>query len=347
MKATWLMLAEMSTAETVVWVALCAVFVLFSGVFSGAETGMYSINSTRLRLLAHQNNPAAIRVQDILRDRAGFLFTSIFGTNLAHYLAPACLTYVFVRTVQARSPDEAENLAELYTTLILTPVVFIFGDVVPKNVFHRNADAVMLRTSRILQFVHRICEYSGIIWLQRKFSELAFRGLNPRSSGAAAMHSRLDVYQMLREGAAEGALTLTQVSILERIDRLRSLQVAGVMTPHHQVVMLHAASTPRTAEPILRISKLSRLPVYETDKRRVIGVVHVLDLLTAPQDRTARELMRTPVEISPGTRVIDALSRLQREARRMAVVVDQRGRCLGIVTVKDLVEEIVGELKAW
>lgn len=340
-------LATITWPETILWITLCAICVFFSAVFSGAETGMFSLNMTRMRLAAHQKNASATRLQDVVRDRAAFLFTTLFGTNLANYLAPACLTIIFVQTMSGRPRDEVERLSELYTTLILTPIIFIFGEAVPKNVFNRNADSMMLRFSRLLAFMHRLCEWSGIIFLQRKFSEVAFRGLNPRTRAATAMQTRLDVYQMLREGAAEGALSLTQVSILERIDRLRSLQVISVMVPFHQAVVLPASATRKAAEPLLRASRVSRLPVIGPDKRGVVGVVHVLDLMTAGEDRTVRELMRTPVEITPTTRVIDALSRLQREFRRMAVVVDRNGRCLGIVTVKDLVEEIVGELKAW
>lgn len=341
------MLAAISTFELCIWIVLCAVMVFLSGVFSGAETGLYSINTTRLRLEAHQKNRRALRLQEILRDRAAFLFTVIFGTNMANYLAPVCLTIIFVRSLTGRSPDEVERLAELYTTLILTPVVFVFGEAVPKNVFNRNADRYMLLFSRFLRWAHRFCEISGIIWLQRKFSELAFRGLSSSGGAGAPVQSRLDVYQMLRESAAEGALTLTQVAILERIGRLRGLRVSAVMVPFYQIVQLQADADRTTAEPVLRISRFSRLPVFGSDRRRIIGVVHVLDLLTSPPGRTALDLMRSPVEITPETRVIDALARLQREFRRMAIIVDGRGQCLGIVTVKDLVEEIVGELKAW
>ncbi|MBX3393994.1 MAG: DUF21 domain-containing protein [Phycisphaerae bacterium] len=340
-------MADMALPEMMCWIGLCAVCVFFSGLFSGAETGMYCINTTRVRLAAHQKSAAAIRMQLLLRDRGGLLFTTLFGTNLANYLAPACLTIIFLSTIADHTREETESLAELYTTLILTPIVFVLGEVVPKNVFNRNAEALMLRFSGIIFLAHRICEKLGIIWLQRKFSEIAFRGMNPNARDTAGVKSRLDVFQMLREGAAEGTMSLTQMSILERIDRLRSLQVSAVMVPHYQVVMLAADDTRKSAEPLLRLSRVSRLPVYGDDKRNVVGVVHVLDLLTAGGDRTARNLMRPPIEISPQTRVVDALSRLQREFRRMAIVVDSKRRCLGIVTVKDLVEEIVGELKAW
>lgn len=342
------LLATIALPEILIWVAVCALCIFFSAIFSGAETGMYCVNSTRLRLLAHEKSAAAQTVQKLMRDRAGFLFTTLFGTNLANYLAPVCLTYVFVRSFTGQDPEHAERLAEVYTTLILTPVVFVLGEAVPKNVFNRNANRFMLRFSRMLNWVHTFCEMTGVIWLQRKFSELAFKGLNPRTSAGAPLQSRLDVYQMLREGAAEGALTLTQVSILERIDRLRSVRVAAVLVPFGQIVALRADDNINQTEAILRISRVSRLPVYEArDPRKIVGVVHMLDLLTAPGEKRVRDFMRPPIDIGPEARVTDALTLLQNEFRRMAIVNDRRGRCLGIVTVKDLVEEIVGELKAW
>lgn len=341
------MTAPLSHLELFLWLAACLGFVFLSGLFSGSETGLYCINQTKLHLAAHRKDASALRLRRLLEDRTGLLFTTLFGTNLANYLAPLCLTVVFLRSITAESQAEVEHLAELYTTLILTPFVFIFGEIVPKNLFQRNADHLMRHVSRILRTTHRAFAMTGIIWIQRKCSEFVISRFGRQTVSGMALHSRVDVYQMLREGAAEGALTLTQSSILERIHLVRSITVGRIMVHRSRVVMIPDDAKRADVERILRRTPYSRLPVYRENRRRISGVVHLLDILTAPPDRPVGAAAKQPVEIPPDMSVVDALSILQRGSRRLAVVTSPNGQCLGIVTVKDLVEEIVGELAAW
>jgi putative hemolysin len=142
-------------------------------------------------------------------------------------------------------------------------------------------------------------------------------------------------------------LSRTQVSILDRLHTLQSIQVGSVMVPRSKTVMLPADATRAQIQRIVRATRVSRIPVYQGERRRVVGVAHLLDLLTADPDSRLSEQTLPPLEVSPDMPVTEALSTLQRRRRRMAIAVDKWGHCIGIVTVKDLVEEIVGELAAW
>lgn len=341
------MIATLSSLELAVWCGLCVVFVLVSGLFSGAETGLYCLNATRLRLSAHEGKPEALRLQSLLTDRTSLLFTTLVGTNLANYLAPVCLTFVFLDATSAPTAAEREHLAELYTTLILTPIMFIFAEIVPKNVFQRNADRMMSRISAVLRAAHILFQASGMVWLQQRFSELVLNRFGRQAASGSALHARLDVYQMLREGAAEGALSLTQQSIVERIGRLKTIRVRSIMVPRAATVMLPEDATCAEVRPLLEKTRYSRLPVYAENRGRVVGVVHLLDLLDAEPDRRVGSLARPPLEITQKTVVRDALATLQQRSQRMAIIVDRSGRCQGTITLKDLVEEVVGELAAW
>ncbi|MFQ5411854.1 MAG: CNNM domain-containing protein, partial [Phycisphaerae bacterium] len=314
------MIAALTSVEYLFWVCICIVFIVLSGLFSGSETGLYCINQTRLRLAAYENDPAARRLQGLLTDRTALLFTTLLGTNLANYLAPICLTVLFLNTLVTETRAESEHLAELYTTLILTPIVFIFGEIVPKNLFQRDAERLMGRVSGLLRITHRVFQWTGIIWIQRRISDFALRRLHRQAPSGSILHTRLDVYQMLRESAATGALTLTQSSILERIHRLKSIPVGHVLVPLGRVIMLAAEGSEADVERILRRTKVSRLPVYRGNRRRIIGVVHVLDLLTTSAPQALHDRLQPPVEITAGGSVIDALWTLQQQRRRMAIV---------------------------
>ncbi len=339
------MIATLSPWELLMWLSLCVLFLFLSGVYSGAETGLYCLNRLRLRLAAHRQEPTARRLQTLMEDQPSLLVTTLLGTNLANYLAPACLTVVFLRTL-AETPG-GERLAEAYTTLILTPVVFIFGEIVPKNLFQRHANRFMPRLAAFLAGSQRLFAATGLVGVQRWLSQFVARKWHLSPASGAALYSRHGLYQMLHEGAAAGAMSRTQVFILERVHLLQSIVLGSVMAPWQRVVTLRSTDTRREAEAALRAGPYARFPVVGNDPRRVVGIVHLLDLLTASPGDRAAEVMRPALELRPELPVVEALSTLQREHRRMAVIVDKWGNAVGIVTVKDLVEEIVGELAAW
>jgi CBS domain containing-hemolysin-like protein len=345
------MMAALSQPEVVGCLVLCGAFVLLSGVFSGAETGLYCLNRLHLRLAAHENEPAAVRLQKLVADQAGLLFTTLLGTNVANYLAPVCLTAVFLAAASPSMSEQArhvlEQRAELLTTVLLTPVLFIFGEVVPKNVFQKRADQCMRGVAAFLAGAYWFARETGMIGLQRRISNFVTDRLHRQPAFGSALHPRLAMYQMLREGAAEGALTAAQMFMLQRIPTLRALRVASVMTPRSSVVMLNVAASRREILEIIRRSPYSRLPVYRGARTNVIGTVHVLDVLTSPADAPLTGCLQPVIALGHTSPLITALTILQRSHRRMAIVVDPSGRCLGLATVKDLVEEIVGELAAW
>jgi putative hemolysin len=249
--------------------------------------------------------------------------------------------------METKSAGNAEQLAELYTTLILTPIVFVFGEIVPKNVFQRNADRLMPRLAGILRVTHWMFQVTGIVAAQRWFSNMALRRFHRQTTSGSAFHTSLDVYQVLREGAAEGVLSRMQSTMIERVHVLKTVRAGSIMVPFNNVEMLPADSTRASIEHRLGSLRHSRIPIYRGDRRNVVGVVHLLDILTAPPQADLASMARPPIPITSRMPVMDALALLQREYRRIAIVVEQDNRCVGIVTVKDLVEEIVGELAAW
>ncbi|MCB9853745.1 MAG: DUF21 domain-containing protein [Phycisphaerales bacterium] len=342
-----MMLATMTVFELSLWLVGCLAAIVLSGIYSGAETGVYSLNTTRLRINAHEGHRAAIRLQRLMADRTGLLFTSLVGTNVANYLAPFCMTMVFAHTLSIAGQVDRERMAELYTTLILTPTVFIFGEIVPKNIFHLNADALMRRISRFVQVTHTLCRLTGLLLIQRTIIRAVMGVLRKGEGSVVAMPARAEVYHMIRESAAEGTLSLAQSSMVERIHRLNTIRLREVMVPLKAVVMAEHDQTRSDLESRLAKTRFSRMPVYESSRKNVVGIVHIIDILSAKPDVEMGTLARETSRINGDSSVFEALGTLQREYGRMAIVVNNAGDCIGIATIKDLVEEIVGELAAF
>lgn len=335
------MIGDVSEARLAFGIGACALFVLMSGFFSGAETGLYCIDRLRLRISAHKGDRSSKLLQRLIADRSGLLFVTLVGTNAANYLAPVCATVIFLEA------GALEQYAEFYTTLILTPIVFIFGEIVPKNLFQRHSDRFMPRAAPILAIGAAMLRATGIIRLQNRLSNLVLRRLGRTRASVSAFQPRVEVYQMLRDAAEDGAISQVQSVMLERVRSVRSVQVESVMAPRSSAVMLSIGATRREVEQTAADLGHSRLPVYHKSRKNVVGVVHLLDLLTGKPDASVEEHLIEPLTLRKDEQVGEALSHMRRGRRRMGIVINDDGECVGIVTVKDLVEEIVGELATW
>ncbi len=317
--------------------ALFVIAVFLSGVFSGAETGLYCVNRARLKVQAERGNPRALRLEGVLWNNQAALSLTLVGTNLANCAATAC--FAFLLSVRL---GFSEHQAEVYTTLIVALVIFTFGEVVPKNLFQSHPDRLMSVVSRVLRVANVI--FFPAVWvltllttrLTGLFGDQAKGGLDPRRQIAL----------LLREGLASSDHDGAHHEMVDRALTLADTSVHTVMTPRNRVVTIAAAAGRDKLLSLARTKQYSLLPVFKHHPRRIVGIVEVPRLLDDTW-QTVGEQMMPFIRLDPHESVASALIRLQQERARMAVVVDRGGYLLGIVTLKDLLEELVGELSAW
>lgn len=315
---------------------------LLSGFCSGAETGIYCLNHVRLRVSAGRGDSRARRLERLMARPENLVITMLLGTNVADYLTTACTATLLLRAAVS------ESRAEIYATAVATPLILVFGGMVPKDWFRREANPLLMRLSILVLASLRAAQATGLVWLLRNLTHGLVRLIDPQAAETEAeLLPRARTLHLLREGAARGGLTTVQRDLMERVLRLSDKRCADVMVPRHRAAIA-AATLPR--DDFLRIARMahfSRLPVHGGDSRRIVGIVNVYDVLTDAAARPIAEHARPPLTLPGHTRVSTALLRLQRDRQTMAIVVDGGGACLGLLTVKDLVEEIVGDLEVW
>ena len=316
--------------------------VLLSGYFSGTETGVYCLNHVRLRVAVDRNEPGARRLDRLMRHPEDLVITALLGTNVADYLATACTASLFLHTAISG------NLAEIYATAVVTPLIFVFGGIVPKDWFRRESNSLLMRLSATMLACRAAARFTGLLWLLRTLAHWLARRLAPnRATADAPLLERTRMLHLLREGAVRGGLTPVQRDLIERVLRFADARCQDVMVPRPRT-----ATVPRDIDRtdflrIARMAHFSRLAVHDGDPRRIVGTINVYDVLTDTEDRAVAEHVRPPLTLSARTPVAAALLRLQRARQAMAIIVDATGEFLGLLTVKDLVEEIVGELEVW
>jgi putative hemolysin len=321
------------------WVAAIAVVLVglfLSGVFSGSETGLYCVNRLRIELGTRTDDPAALRLNRVLSDEQGALSVILIGTNVANYVTTSAVAFVFADLMGL-----ADTQAEIYTILMVTPVVFVFGEVVPKNLFQLHADHLMVRVSAILSVADRTLRATGGVW----FLKLLATGINRliRAADLGAWSTpRRRVASLLQEALVGRVFGLEQSELVERVCQLSETPVHTVMVPLNRITMISASADRKEFLRLARRTDHARLPVFERRRTQVIGLVKVDELLRDDEWETVGERVEPVPSISPHRTVAVAIRSLQESRRGLAIVTDHGGRLLGIVTLTDLLEQLVG-----
>lgn len=316
-----------------------------AAVANGMETGIYRLNRIRLRLRAGTGDRRARRLLALLGDVRGLICVCLVGYNGGVYLTTAFVTMMLAGAGLGEGPVGVEVLA----TVILTPVFFVFTDVTPKSIFTVEADRWMYRLGGVLRGAYHTLRAVGLVPALKGVSTLVLRIAHGGAAAANPFHPRQRLRAFLREGAAEGVITGYQDELVDRVLALRERQIRHAMIPMGQVTSVNVETGRRRFMQELRNHSCSRLPVWEGRRSHIVGIAHISEVMAADEDTfDLRALMSTEmVLLEPRMPVNQALVRMRRARAAMAIVRDARGRTVGIVTLKDLVEEIVGELAVW
>jgi len=318
--------------------------VLLAALANGMETGLYRLNRFRLRLEAERNNRRARMLLDLLRD-----LPSQIVVCLVVYNSGAYLTTIMVTTLVANAGwVESAIGVEVIATAILTPILFVFADVTPKSLFATDAERWAYPLAGAMRWAHRVLRSIGLVPILRGVSTLVLRIARRRAGDESSPFTpRQRLRALIREGLAEGLITGYQDQLAEQVLALRDKRVGEVMISLRHVAAVPVDVTQRQFARELGRHSYSRLPVYENHRGNIVGVVHINDVLAQEGFGVASVMRHDVVRLPTDATVGAAMFRLRRQRAAMAVVCDARGRAVGIVTIKDLVEEIVGDLAAW
>jgi len=316
-----------------IWVVFAiALCVLMEGLFSGAEIGFYSVNRLRLRSRVEAKSRRAAVLQALLDTPDATMMTTLIGTNIMVYAASALATELF----------GGYGSPELLATLVMTPVVFVFGEMIPKDIFRRRADSLMYFLAGPIDALR------SLLWpvttVLRWLVLLVTGGkLGERRD---SVFSRAALREWIAEGRREGVLTDYQHALSANVMDLMKKKVSAAMVPMDAVTVLSVDLAGEELRDAVKHAGRSRLPVVSGPEMSIVGVLHTLDYIRAAEKNLPLgDLVRRAVEVEHTDGITSVLVALQRARGQMAIVLDDAGRPAGIVTVKDLVEEIVGELQ--
>jgi len=332
----------------IVLILIAALGVLLAGLFAGAETGMYRLSRLRLRLGIEKKRFAFVLLGKTLRDSQALLLALLLSTNLAYYLATSIVTYVVLKQVHGA------HTAEILATAITVPIFFVFSELIPKNVFFYRADYLMPFFAPVIYVFLKAFSFCGAVPVVKLVSGLFARlgGAGAGSKTAMVASQRHSVMSIFADTREEGLLSSVQSDIVNRLVRMSHVRIRAVMTPINKVVMVELNSGTAALLSKLKKSPFSRLPVYEGSRANVVGYVNVYEALcSSEQPSEVRKFVKPIQRLGANTTVIEAINTMRTEDQRIVLVIRAsstgRERPIGIVTMKDLVEELVGELAEW
>jgi putative hemolysin len=333
-----------------VWlnIVMVVVFVLIGGFFSGTELALISLRESQVRALSEQGRRGAA-LGRLLADPNRFLATVQIGVTLATLSASAfgaeTLNKPFGQALEGWgvSPGLATPLAFIVVTVAVSYLSLVLGELTPKRLALQRAEGLAMLVARPLNGLATLTR--PVVWVLSKSTNGLVRlfGGDPKVSGEAISQEELrDLV------AAHESLSTDERKLIDEVFRAGDREVREVMTPRTEVEFLEASITASRAAKQVADSNWSRFPVVGRDQDDVVGFVHVRDLLLpshpAGRAATVGDLARE-VKRLPGTAgVLTALSEMRRENQHLAIVVDEYGGTDGIVTLEDLIEEVIGEI---
>ena len=318
---------------TLAWIAvLCLLTTMF---FSAAEMAFIAANRLRLRHLAEEGSKTAARYLEAFRQPERILSTAMMGVTISHIVASSITTILLMETFG--------SWGWLVATAVITPIMLVFGEIIPKAVAREFATSLILKLFGVLRWAAALLV--PFVFTANLIVSAVLRLFGGPRADTRHFVSREELKALLAMEPGEAEVTTQEAEMIDKIFDLGDTTVREIMVPLVEVAMLPDTSTPDDAIAIMQRRGFSRIPIYQQRETNIVGVVAAMDLLArAGEATTLLQLTRPPVFVPETKRIDDLLREMQRSRNHMAVVVDEYGGSTGVVTLEDVLEEIVGEI---
>ncbi len=330
------------------------ILILLNAFFAATEIALISINEKKVRAQAEDGNKKAKKMLKIIEEPTKFLSTIQVGITLAGFLGSAFaadnfaggLTKWIIATFRITkvSPDVINNISVVIITIILSYFTLVLGELVPKRIAMKNKEKLASAVCGFISFLASVLK--PIIWFLTVSTNgvLRIMGINPHEKEESV--SEEDIVIMLDAGADEGTLKEDDIEYIKNVFKLERLSAADIMTPRSALVAVPKDIGEDKLLEIIENEGYSRIPVYEDSIDKVIGVLHVREYLLNRHrpDFCLEDILIEP-EFVPETVHLDALFKnMQNDRTHLVIVVNEYGLTLGVVTMEDIIEELVGEI---
>ncbi len=319
------------------------VCILFSAFFSGTETAFFSLSELDLARLKEERARSAKRVVRLMGDSRKLLIAILVGNTLVNIIAAVDAT-IFVTRLSVEF-QFSQGLGVLIEVVVVTLIILIFSEITPKILAVRNARRFALRVAPLIDLFY-IAIYP-VSTLLEQFTNYFRRFFRIRSDGSFL--SEDEIKALIELGEEKGTIHSEEKMMIDSIFEFGETTVREIMVPRIDMVCIEINSSIKDLVRLIREKGHSRIPVYEGRIDNIRGIIHAKDLIPIldkpAKDIKLRDLARPAYFVPESKKIDDLLREFQKQKVHMAIVVDEYGGTAGLVTLEDIIEEIVGEIQ--
>jgi len=309
------------------------VLILMSGYFSATETAFSTMNKIRLKNMASDGNKKAKKTLDLAADYDKLLSTILVGNNIVNICASAIATVMFIGIYG--------DIGATVSTVVMTVLVLIFGEISPKSMAKEAPESFAMFSTPILKFFTVILSPVNFIFsLWKKLLSKVFKFSEDHGMTSDELMVLVD------EVAQEGSIDEDESELIRNAIEFTERSAEDILTPRIDLEAIPSDATKEEIAVLFKETRFSRLLVYEDSIDDIVGVIHLKDFYTEKgiTGKKLSEIMTEPVFVPKSIMISDLLKYLQKNKSHIAVVSDDYGGTLGIVTMEDILEELVGEI---
>ena len=309
------------------------VLVFFSAYFSATETAFTSLNRIRMKNMANDGNQKAREVMELSEDYDNLLSTILVGNNIVNIALSSISTVLFISIY----PRYGATLATVFATV----VVLIFGEISPKSLAKENPEKFAMISAPFIKFLSVLLK--PINWLFAQWKKLLAKLFN---ANEARPITEDELLTMVEEAETEGGIDEGQSELIQNAIEFNDLEAWDVLTPRVDIIAIEADTQEEEIGRLFLETGFSRLPVYDGDLDNIVGVLNQKDFHNYIKGGRASvsEYIKPVIFVAGSMRIAQLLKKLQTVKTHIAIIVDEYGGTYGLVTMEDILEELVGEI---
>jgi len=332
------------------------ILIVLNAFFAASEIALISMNDTKLKLMAEEGNKRAVLLKKLVDEPSKFLATIQIGITLAGFFASAFAADNFserlvdlIKLTGVPIPDSIlKNVSVILITIVLSYFSLVFGELVPKRVAMKKAESIAMLVASPLNFLSSVTSPFVMFLTFSTNTIVRIFGIDPNKEEDNVTEE--EIRMMVDVGEEKGAIDETEKEMINNIFEFNNKVVSEIMTHRTEISALPVDATLDEVIELINTEKYSRIPVYEDTIDNIIGIMHskyLIKYIAEGGDRDnfdLRNLIRKPYYVPTSKRTDELFKELQRQRIHMAVIIDEYGGTAGIVTLEDLLEEIVGNI---
>lgn len=312
-------------------ILLLILLVLISAFFSACETAFSMCNKIRLKQMANRGDERALHTLELADDFDKLISGILVGNNFVNIFAASLSTVLFTRLYH-------ENGASV-STIVMTIVVLLFGEITPKTIARTHSDAFAMAAYPLLKFIIFILTpFTYIFGLWQKLTNLMVKADDNKGMSGE------ELITMIEEVEKEGNIEKEESELIQSAIEFSDVDIADIYTPRVDMVALDVEEDKETIAKTFKENPYSRIPIYKGTIDNIIGFIHHRDFYELEKNESIESILQTPVFLPLTTRISDALKEMQKSKVHLAIVCDEFGGTAGIITLEDIIEELVGEI---